>query len=120
MQALPMPQTLQALTPLDPNIDRVEDLSDWLIKRARVHFTNGYQLSIVSGPFSYGGKQGLFEIAIFDPEHNYCPQLFEGYEKGDGNVLGYQTVEDAKHYISKIGSLPAPYIISGAGEAENQ
>lgn len=103
MKQLEHPQALQVITSGNPNIKLVEDKSDFLMKRALVCFRNDYQLSIISGPFAYGSEQGLFEIAIFDREGNFCPELFE---EGDSDVLGYQSEQQVIHYINKVGSLP--------------
>ena len=70
------------------------------MQRARVHFKNGHSLSIIRGPYSYGGEEGLFEImpseeSFLDDEHS-----------GD-SVCGYLTAEQVEHYIRKIGAMGA-------------
>ena len=34
--------------------------------QARIDFDNGYGASIVRGPYTYGGDEGLYELAVFD------------------------------------------------------
>jgi hypothetical protein len=39
-------------------------------KQARMTFENGYGVSVVSHSYSYGGRDGLFEIAVLDKDGN--------------------------------------------------
>ena len=38
--------------------------------QARINFDNGYGASIVSHEHSYGGKVGLYELAVLDKDGN--------------------------------------------------
>lgn len=81
-------------------IASVDNNSDEKMQRARVHFKNGHSLSIIRGPYSYGGDEGLFEImpsdeSFLDEEHSGDP------------VCGYLTAEQVEHYIRKIGAMGA-------------
>ena len=86
------------------NIKRLSDKSSNDMTRIRVEFKNGLQLSIVQGSWSYGGKEGLFEIGPFNKEGCLDGTLFDGEDWGD-DVLGYCTKEKVIHYINKIGGL---------------
>ena len=69
-------------------------------KKARIQFDNGYGASVVSHNFSYGGKQGLYEIAILDNEGQIC------YDTPITNdVVGHLTEEDVTEVLIKIQSL---------------
>jgi hypothetical protein len=37
-------------------------------KQSRIMFPNGYGVSVVQGWFSYGGDQGLYELAVLDAD----------------------------------------------------
>ena len=32
---------------------------------SRTKFDNGYEISVVKSPYTYGGKDGLYELAVF-------------------------------------------------------
>ena len=85
-------------------IDSVEDASDESMKRARVHFKNGYQLSIIQGPSSYGGPEGLYEISPINKAGCLDGDLLDEEDQGD-DVCGYCEVDKVDHYIRKIGGL---------------
>ncbi|MHA1809400.1 MAG: hypothetical protein ACTSYH_03705 [Candidatus Heimdallarchaeaceae archaeon] len=87
-------------------IEKVEDLSDHMlcIQRRKIHFKNKFQLSIVFGRYSYGSREGLFEIAIFDKNRNMSDSYFDEEDKGD-IVLGYCNQDKVRYYITKIGLL---------------
>ena len=69
-------------------------------KKSRIQFDNGYGASVVSHNFSYGGKQGLYEIAILDNEGHIC------YDTPITNdVVGHLTEEDVTEVLIKIQSL---------------
>jgi hypothetical protein len=69
-------------------------------KKSRIQFDNGYGASVVSHSFSYGGKLGLYEIAILDNEGDIC------YDTPITNdVIGHLTEEDVTEVLIKIQSL---------------
>ena len=67
---------------------------------AREHFDNGYGVSVVRSQFSYGGKQGLYELAVLkDDEIHYENPI------ANGDVVGYlrpEDVSDAMLVIQKF------------------
>lgn len=66
----------------------IVDNSNAMLKRAYITFKNGYRLSVIRGRNSYGGDQGLFEIAPFDKNGNM-----------DGGILGI-IGDDVEGYLS--------------------
>lgn len=65
-------------------------------------FDNGYGLSIVSHEFSYGGAEGLFEVALLDAEDKriiYVDSL------GFSDVIGYLEFSEVAEIINKIKNI---------------
>lgn len=68
--------------------------------QAVVVFPNGYGASIVCSPFSYGGPQGLYEIAVLDGQGiTYDTPV-------TSDVLGYLSEEDVEKTLADIEALP--------------
>jgi len=71
------------------------------LSRAVVPFENGYKASIVIGPYTYGGKKGLFEIAILDDkgEVTYNTPI-------TNDVIGHLTEQGVEEVLQQISELP--------------
>lgn len=78
-------------------IKELKDLSDSLIKRLRIIFKNGYELSIVHSKYVYCDENS-FEVALI-----YNNKLIETID-GAG-VVGYVKFEQIVNYIEQIGKL---------------
>jgi hypothetical protein len=65
-----------------------------------VQFENGYGASIVIGEHTYGGPDGLYEIAVFgkDGHITYSTPVTD-------DVLGYLTEQDVENTLVKIKNL---------------
>lgn len=75
-----------------------EDIK-WI--RARLNFDNGYGVSVVRGPYSYGGQRGLYELAVLDSDGDVC------YDTPiTDNVIGFLKPEDVTKYMIEIQELP--------------
>jgi hypothetical protein len=63
-------------------------------------FDNGYGASVVSHSMSYGGKDGLFEVAVLDNngEITYNTPI-------TGDVVGFLDFDGVADIINKIKSL---------------
>ena len=62
---------------------------------------NGYGASIIQHDFSYGGNNGLWELAVVGKDGNLC------YDTPITNdVLGYLTEEEVNSTLKKIELLP--------------
>ena len=67
---------------------------------SRIHFDNGYGASIVQSPFSYGGKIGLYELAVLDDDGEICYTT-----PITDDVLGYLREEDVSEVMIRIQQL---------------
>lgn len=68
--------------------------------QAHIYFDNGYGASIVQHCFSYGNKDGLYELAVLDKDDRLCYDT----EVTD-DVLGYLSEEDVSEALIKIQNL---------------
>ena len=69
-------------------------------RRMVFHFANGYGASVVSHAHSYGGEEGLCEIAVLrDDKLCYTTPL-------TNDVLGWQTDDDVAKVLAAIAALP--------------
>ena len=67
----------------------------------RYAFSNGYGASVVSNQRTYGGSEGLWELAVLKGE-NIC------YDTPiTDDVLGWLTEEEVESTLDKIEALPA-------------
>lgn len=68
--------------------------------RAKIHFANGFGASVVKTPYSYGGRNGLYELAVLDKDGQL---LYDTPVTSD--VLGYLTPEEVTEYMKQVQSL---------------
>lgn len=64
-------------------------------------FTNGYKASVVQGPYTYGGPDGLFEMAVFNPSGHMD---YDNPVTPD-DVAGYLSTEDVKEKLHQLAHL---------------
>jgi len=68
--------------------------------RAKMMFDNGFGVSAVSHSMSYGGKEGLYEIAVLDSDENLT------YETPITNdVIGWLSENEVSEVMTKIQNL---------------
>lgn len=83
-----------------------DDLA-WKIHRlsgkvSTLFFDNGYGVSVVCSKYSYGGSEGLFELAVlFNGELCYDTPV-------TSDVLGYLTPEQVTVHMQQVEALPRP------------
>jgi hypothetical protein len=67
---------------------------------SRITFENGYGASVVRHEYSYGGKDGLYELAVLNSDGELC------YDTPVTNdVIGYLRPEDVTDVLAKIQQL---------------
>ena len=66
-------------------------------------FANGYGASVVCGPYTYGGPERLFELAVLGQDGHLT------YETPiTSDVIGWLTEEQVQETLAKIDALPVP------------
>ena len=64
---------------------------------SRIHFENGWGASVVKHDYSYGGKEGLYELAVIkDGDLHYDNPV------ANGDVLGYLEEDDVTNALKQI------------------
>lgn len=71
--------------------------------QARIFFDNGYGASIVKGRYTYGGKDGLYELAVLKGNQNKNNFTYKTPITDD--VLGYLTENDVLKHLEEIKNL---------------
>jgi hypothetical protein len=68
--------------------------------QARIYFDNGYGASVVKTPYTYGGKEGLYELAVFGKNGHIT------YDTPVTNdVEGYLSEDDVTNLLEQIQLL---------------
>ena len=67
---------------------------------SRIKFDNGYGASVVKGPHTYGGNEGLYELAVTDADDQltYTTPV-------TNDVEGYLTEEAVTKLLEQIQNL---------------
>lgn len=70
------------------------------------HFRNGYGASVIRGPHSYGGPQGLYELAVLKRNRLYPRYWDITYDTPiASDVLGNLEYNDVVKYLEDINKL---------------
>jgi hypothetical protein len=69
--------------------------------QCRVQFDNGYGASIVSHNYSYGGKEGLYELAVLGEDG----KLHYDNPVANGDVKGYLNESEVTELLKQIQEL---------------
>lgn len=77
-----------------------DKLPDGMGIQCRIKFPNGYGASIVKGPYTYGGRDGLFELAVLDSDGGiaYDTPITD-------DVVGYLTEDGITALLAEIELL---------------
>jgi hypothetical protein len=84
----------------DLEFEKIENDSHRIGMKCRMMFENGYGVSVVSHTHSYGGKDGLFEIAVLgkDGDLTYDTPV-------TNDVIGYLNREEVTKIMEQVQSL---------------
>jgi hypothetical protein len=69
--------------------------------QCRIQFDNGYGASIVRHNYSYGGKEGLYELAVLNENGN----IHYDNPVANGNVRGYLNESEVTELLKQIQEL---------------
>ncbi len=64
---------------------------------ARIEFENGWGVSVVKGPYTYGGRDGLYELAVLKNGHIHYDNPV-----ASGDVVGYLRPEDVTDAMAVV------------------
>lgn len=78
----------------------INDAPFMIGKKARMHFDNGYGVSVVSHSYSYGGRDGLYEVAVLDEDGDLTYNT-----PVTNDVIGYLTEEDVSDVMKQVQEL---------------
>jgi hypothetical protein len=69
-------------------------------------FDNYYGVSVVRGPYTHGGKKGLYELAVLHmpPDAEYSELVYDTPVTND--VEGHLTPKDVTRLMKKVSKLP--------------
>jgi hypothetical protein len=70
------------------------------MKRLRIDFRNGNAISIIRGEYSYGGKEGFFEIMPTDNTGCLKNTKLDVFEHD--SVCGWLTIKKVNEYIEAL------------------
>jgi hypothetical protein len=68
---------------------------------SRTMFENGYGASVIRHKYSYGGVDGLYELAVLDSEG----EIHYDNPVAEGDVHGYLTEDDVTELLKRIQLL---------------
>ena len=85
------------------------DLNARFSERIEVRFGNGFGASVVRGRFTYGGPEGLFEMAVLDD----AGELHYHNPVADGDVKGWLGTEDVLRLLNEISTFDPEMLSAG-------
>jgi hypothetical protein len=88
-----------------PNGQYAVDLEYMYGRHLNAWYPNSWGASVVIGTFSYGGREGLYELAVLHGEDLDHSSLCYG-SPITGDVVGYLTAEEVVVYLHRIARLP--------------
>ena len=84
----------------DLEFEQLNDEPYMVGKKSRMHFDNGFGVSVVSHTHSYGGRSGLYEVAVLDKDGVLT------YETPvTSDVIGYLSEEDVTDVMKQVQEL---------------
>ena len=76
---------------------------NWDGVQARHFFDNGYGVSVIKSSNSYGGSEGLYELAVLQGLEEDWEICYDTPIADD--VMGYLTIEDVETVLTQVENL---------------
>ena len=78
-----------------------KDLPDYRGIQCRIHFENGFGASVIRHEHTYGGKDGLYELAVLDADG----EIHYDNVVANGDVRGYLNEDGVTTLLAEIQNL---------------
>ena len=66
-------------------------------------FENGYEVSIIRSLYSYGGENGLYEVAVLNKNKRFIYSKFDTHD-----VLGFLNYNEVEQTLNNIKNFKSP------------
>jgi hypothetical protein len=88
--------------------DEELEVLHWMDPAEHAHhiFDNHYGVSVIRGPYTHGGKEGLYELAVLymAPGDEYSQLVYDTPVTSD--VEGHLTPDDVTRLMKQVSELP--------------
>jgi hypothetical protein len=88
--------------------DEEQEVLQWMdpVEHAHHIFDNHYGVSVIRGPYTHGGKEGLYELAVLymTPGDEYSELVYDTPVTND--VEGHLTPDDVTRLMKQVSELP--------------
>lgn len=91
----------------EPTVDKTIAVGDIKLEHYLFVFPNGFGASVIRNPYSYGGPQGLYELAVLRKRRKYWEITYDTTLTND--VLGNLEVDDVVKALEDISGLADVY-----------
>jgi hypothetical protein len=72
-------------------------------------FPNGYGASVVRHSHSYGGENGLYELAVIKGDESLWSIVYDTPITSDSDVVGHLTEDEVSDVLVQIENLSVPH-----------
>jgi hypothetical protein len=80
-----------------------DDHPSWPGVQAKHFFDNGYGVSVIQSPNSYGGSRGLYELAVLEGDEDEWQLCYDTPITDD--VIGHLTESDVEKLLNEVAAL---------------
>lgn len=91
----------------EPTVDKTIAVGDIKLEHYLFVFPNGFGASVIRNPYSYGGPQGLYELAVLRKRRKHWEITYKTPITND--VLGWLEHDDVVKVLEDISLLADDY-----------